>query len=220
MRWLVSLIINCLLSGTCCSIKNCMCCSWAIFSWQLLWFSRVSEKNLWEQCANWTPKSPKIVHKIFAKFRALYSTYKSATCSQTFPALCDSCKWLVRLIKRVWCNFPALGIHLFWVFFFRFSRLSCYFISKLRWPFSPPVQDKLNRASNRGRNDLRSVLLSTPFMNGKNGSKRGGFMKRWLCNTSAITADTSCGDILSGSSGECGSGIKRFERESDSASCL
>lgn len=120
----------------------------------------------------------------------------------------------------VWLNasdviFPLLG-SISSEIFFLFSRLSCYFISKLRWPFSPPVQDKLNR----GRNDLRSVLLSTPFMNGKNGSKRGGFIKRWLCNTSAITADTSCGDILSGSSGACGSGIKRFERESDSASCL
>ena len=214
MRWLVSLIINCLLSGTCCSIKNCMCCSWAIFSWQLLWFSRVWEKNLWEQCANWTPKSPKIFHKIFAKFRALYSTNKIATCSQTFPALCDSCKWLVRLIKRVWCNFPALGIHLFWDFFsfFTFVLLLYLKIALALFPASP----RLAKSSwNRGRNDLRSVLLSTPFMNGKNGSKRGGFIKRWLCNTSAITADTSCGDILSGSSGACGSGIKRFERESD-----
>ena len=165
------------------------------------------------------------IRRLFPQFRALYSTNQSATCSQVFPALCDGCKWLVRLIKRIWCVltlvfiFPLLG-SISSKLFFLFSWLSCYFISKLRWPFSPLVQDKLNRASKIRTNDLRSVLLSTPFMNGKNGSKSGGFMKRWLCNTSAITADTSWGDIHSGSSGACGSGIDRFERHSDSASSL
>ena len=231
MRWLVSLIINCLLSGNCCSIKNCMCCSWAIFSWQLLWFSGVSEKICWEQCANRTQKSPMgapqntcIFGDYFYNFAPFIQPIRVLLARSRFhPFATAESGWFV------WLNASDVIQSLFlfsssWdpslLSFFLFSRLYCYFISNLRCPVSPPVQDKLNRVSNRGRNDLRSVLLSTPFMNGKNGSKRGGFMKRWLCNTSAITADTSWGDILSGSSGACGSGIKRFERESESGSCL
>lgn len=58
---------------------------------------------------------------------------------------------------------------------------------------------------------LRRALVSTPLINWRKGSKRVGFMRRWLCRTSAITADTSWGECLSGCRGVYGSVMSQRE---------
>ena len=42
-------------------------------------------------------------------------------------------------------------------------------------------------------------------MKGRNGSNNGGFIRWWLCSTSAITAHTWCGESVSGRKGANGS---------------
>ena len=67
----------------------------------------------------------------------------------------------------------------------------------------PAQQQKLDH--------LRRALVSTPLINWRKGSKRVGFMRRWLCRTSAITADTSWGECLPGCRGVYGSVMSQRE---------
>ena len=53
-RCRVSFVISSRLWTGCCSIRNWMCCSWAIFSRVLLWFSKYLKKNThrkWSACS-------------------------------------------------------------------------------------------------------------------------------------------------------------------------
>lgn len=96
------------------------------------------------------------------------------------------------------------------------AEIFLYFIHLLYWwkllvltlltnliSIKPAQQQKLDY--------LRRALVSTPLINWRKGSKRVGFMRRWLCKTSAITADTSWGECLPGCRGVYGS--VRSQRE-------
>ena len=68
-----------------------------------------------------------------------------------------------------------------------------------------------NPAQQQKLDYLRRALVSTPLINWRKGSKRVGFMRRWLCRTSAITADTSWGECLPGCRGVYGSVMSQRE---------
>lgn len=59
---------------------------------------------------------------------------------------------------------------------------------------------------------LRRALLSTPFMNGRKGSNKGGFMRCGLCKAFAITAHTWWGESVPGCKGAYGSARRQTFR--------
>ena len=91
-----------------------------------------------------------------------------------------------------------------------------YFIYRLYWwkllVLTLLTKYQLVKPAQKQKLDhLRRALVSTPLINWRKGSKRVGFMRRWLCRTSAITADTSWGECLPGCRGVYGSVMSQRE---------